>query len=1504
MANNDQVLDLYQGRIDSRRGQIACRDRVHWLCSRVIGQRVLDIGCSQGISPIILGREGRHVLGVDIEEPAIERARQELAQEPAHVQERVQFLVADAFTVELPPAEFDAVIIGEVLEHLATPAKLVERAAEWLKPGGRLLVTVPLGYHPYHDHKRSFYLASLLDLLGVRLSVIEFEPLHDLYLCAAAERPPAGMQPQAPTSDQLLSWHRACEQALERFERNLWRRSQDARAKLSEQVPALQARVADVRHQLADAKRRARAAMQSEAELAKQLYALERENRLREEVTQRDYGLFGEQLRAALEAVQRAEETRERLWAELERARDAVRASALKASENDEAARIAQRQARLAGEEAQRWKANYKRWRDAERATRERLSARHDRLQRKVRYYEVELERRLQEVRYRIGDAFVRAARPSLDTLLLPFRLWSLLLEGFRRSHQRRLATPTVAPAETFRPDAGRGKPDKAPVTTPSRTELPNGSAAHVETTHEIVKQATRTVAIVTPASGGNGPVTGARSPGPTIRFPEFKPTKTPARSGLKAASILDTFSHACFSYELELVPVTRASWQSEIENSRPDFFLAESAWHGNNDEWKGLLAGFADHTDNPLRNLLRWCRAQQLPTVFWNKEDPPNYDHFVQVAREFDFVFTTDANCIPRYRQDLRHDRIFALPFAAQPVIHNPLGADKLRQCDLCFAGSWHLHKHPERRRCMEVVLEPALDMGLHIFDRCANMKNNQQRRFPENYQPSIRGSLEYDQMLSAYRAYRVFLNVNSVTDSPTMFSRRVFELLACGTAVVSSESAGIRAMFGGLVPIGRTPDETRLHLRHLLGDEDYRQRLAHLGYRRVMTQHTYRDRLRTLVQVIGLRAPELVAPKVCVLAVCRDPGQAEALAAMVAAQSYTAHELHLVLQGNAATDSDLRRRLGATPATHVHTTEAECAHGPALQRIIAEAGLPLVAWLDAEYRYGRDYLLDLLLPLQFTDAQVVGKLAHYRYRAGLDATVLCQPGAEHVLSDRLTPGSLLFRAELLRTMPLPDTPDHVAMQAWLRECAAQGVPTYAADRFNFIAASKEPDGHVMDDVATNGGDKLVGSGVCTNTAMLADDPGQPQMSDVPALREPPGCTAAKTLLPSGGNGPLRHTARGDDETGRGGMLFYCVNGGGLGHLTRSLALARRVRRLDRRIPIYFLSSSQALGVVSREGMIPYHMPPRCAFGSQISDTDWNDMLLEQLRLIVRTHRPAGLVYDGVAPYVGLAQAIVELGFSHTAMIMRLRHKHDRINRVVDRLRLFDSLILPGEAGVQVPEVVAELNHNVFDPIIFLDREELLSRDEARRRWNIAADQKAVYVQLGAGNINDISSWVERALSCLLAHRAVQVVLAESPIAGRNHPVPEGVHILGHYPNSLYFNGFDLAITAAGYNTYHELMHFGVPAILVPNEETMTDDQVGRAHAAQSHGAARAVCVIDELEDAIRQLLQDGEAEMMRERALQLVPRNGAEDAARYLLEALAKAPSGTRAAVHSAAH
>jgi 2-polyprenyl-3-methyl-5-hydroxy-6-metoxy-1,4-benzoquinol methylase len=187
LIDHDRIAEVYEGTVGSREFQQVSRRRIHWMCAQVGGADVLDVGCSQGIASILLAREGHRVVGIDREHEAIRAARERLDQEESPVRERVEFRAGEGRAVGFPDGSFDAVLLGEVLEHQLDPGKLLAEARRVLRPGGRLVITTPYGVHPYPDHKEPLYLSALLERLTAKLSIEEIV-LVDRYAGIVAER--------------------------------------------------------------------------------------------------------------------------------------------------------------------------------------------------------------------------------------------------------------------------------------------------------------------------------------------------------------------------------------------------------------------------------------------------------------------------------------------------------------------------------------------------------------------------------------------------------------------------------------------------------------------------------------------------------------------------------------------------------------------------------------------------------------------------------------------------------------------------------------------------------------------------------------------------------------------------------------------------------------------------------------------------------------------------------------------------------------------------------------------------------------------------------------------------------------------------------------------------------------------------------------------------------------------------------------------------------------------
>ena len=162
--------------------------RRRFLLERVqAGERVLDVGCGEGRFAAELARVGARVVGVDVAQEPLRRARERDPQLDLR-------LTPPLGEWELEDASFDAVWAGEVIEHVADTAAWLSEIRRVLRSGGSLLLSTPAHeplallrialsrrafarhFDPRGDHLRFFSRATLAQLLAdFRFTEIELE---------------------------------------------------------------------------------------------------------------------------------------------------------------------------------------------------------------------------------------------------------------------------------------------------------------------------------------------------------------------------------------------------------------------------------------------------------------------------------------------------------------------------------------------------------------------------------------------------------------------------------------------------------------------------------------------------------------------------------------------------------------------------------------------------------------------------------------------------------------------------------------------------------------------------------------------------------------------------------------------------------------------------------------------------------------------------------------------------------------------------------------------------------------------------------------------------------------------------------------------------------------------------------------------------------------------------------------------------------------------------------
>jgi 2-polyprenyl-3-methyl-5-hydroxy-6-metoxy-1,4-benzoquinol methylase len=125
----------------------------------VPGKRVLDVGCGEGFFAAELAAAGALVLGIDVAEEPLRRAR------ARHPELDLRLIDGDG-PWPLEDSAFDVIWAGEVIEHVADTAAWLSELRRVLRSGGSLLLSAPA-------HGRAALLAAAI---SPRVFAAHFDP--------------------------------------------------------------------------------------------------------------------------------------------------------------------------------------------------------------------------------------------------------------------------------------------------------------------------------------------------------------------------------------------------------------------------------------------------------------------------------------------------------------------------------------------------------------------------------------------------------------------------------------------------------------------------------------------------------------------------------------------------------------------------------------------------------------------------------------------------------------------------------------------------------------------------------------------------------------------------------------------------------------------------------------------------------------------------------------------------------------------------------------------------------------------------------------------------------------------------------------------------------------------------------------------------------------------------------------------------------------------------------
>jgi len=331
--------------------------------------------------------------------------------------------------------------------------------------------------------------------------------------------------------------------------------------------------------------------------------------------------------------------------------------------------------------------------------------------------------------------------------------------------------------------------------------------------------------------------------------------------------------------------------------------------------------------------------------------------------------------------------------------------------------------------------------------------------------------------------------------------------------------------------------------------------------------------------------------------------------------------------------------------------------------------------------------------------------------------------------------------------------------------------------------------------------------------------------------------------------------------------IVSYALNGRWMGPLMRQLALLRWVRRycsyLGVRCEAWVITASEADPLAQREGLCALSFPSR---------ERMRESGLEEIRYMATAKVWIQSVLSSLSPDILLVDG-------HPAGSMHELGKALELAKKRVLLHSEESLSLSDTASTSTGRLIG-LYNQCFEtqsnsPILIREREELLSRKDARHALGITSD-RAVYITLRGresdGGTQELLEVVQR-----LKSEGWHIVLSAGP-GYKGPPIHEpGISYADHFLPMELLPGIDAAVSSGGYHSFYELMYVGIPTVFLP-EVRSGDARIERVRKAEMAGAGRLAKNLRE----IPRLLEDPGSPRA---ARILAPRNGARETAAKIL-------------------
>jgi UDP-N-acetylglucosamine--N-acetylmuramyl-(pentapeptide) pyrophosphoryl-undecaprenol N-acetylglucosamine transferase len=284
---------------------------------------------------------------------------------------------------------------------------------------------------------------------------------------------------------------------------------------------------------------------------------------------------------------------------------------------------------------------------------------------------------------------------------------------------------------------------------------------------------------------------------------------------------------------------------------------------------------------------------------------------------------------------------------------------------------------------------------------------------------------------------------------------------------------------------------------------------------------------------------------------------------------------------------------------------------------------------------------------------------------------------------------------------------------------------------------------------------------------------------------------------------------------------VFYCINGTGLGHITRLTNIAREMKIL---LIALSISADIQILTTSDAPQVAYDIPTwKIPSKTVINSSEYaNQKYIGDANFFVTNfqaiQRPDFLIVDTV-PQCSFGEFLNLKRYAGNTVFINRHRKEEIASEPISQecMRLYDLILTPDfiTESAKYSYLTPELSRkNTFtSPIHGYRPEKSLTREKLREYFSVKEGQKIIYISAGGGGDSQAESILKNLVDTISNNSEFLILIGYGALYRGPKIYRQNVIPLTEVDVRQYFNGLDAAICAAGYNTYEELIAAKVPS-------------------------------------------------------------------------------------------